>query len=245
VEGCQQAVTSGGAVTEDQVSGLLTAEVIITIDHRFHHISVADFGPNYFATVSRKGDFKSHVAHDRRHKGCVTKPVFLQHVQATDGEDLVTVNNVAFVVNENKSVGITIKGDSKVSLVKHHFFAKLLRVQCAAMFVYVDAIWVNSEHENLRAKLCKNLWCHAVGGAIRAINDQSKAIQSQVLRELFFQKNSVLSDGVIDPFSRANVCTVNGVIFQVVTFKQCLKFILVVVRKFVAVPTKKDCAMQK
>ena len=53
----------------------------------------------------------------------------------------ITINNLSFFINNNNSIGITIKSNSNISTCFNNFLSQKFRRSCTTVSIDIKTIW--------------------------------------------------------------------------------------------------------
>ena len=130
---CRQDPVAGRrTVAEDQVTRLLAAEVVVAAQHFFHDVTVANSGAFELCADALEGDLEAHIAHDGTDDRVFAQFALTHHLDGTDRQDFVAVDDLASVIDDHQAVGVTVEGNADVGFVEFDLIGKLLRVESPA-----------------------------------------------------------------------------------------------------------------
>ena len=149
----ETAVAGGVVVQKDQVPRLLAAQVVPALAHTFHHVAVADGGPQDLDAVFAESDVEPHVAHHRCHHGAGRQPPGAFHLDGAHGQHLVAVHQPALLVDQHRPVGIAVQAHGQVRAVLQKRRPGLLGVHRATVQVDVGAVGLHRYRNDLGPEL--------------------------------------------------------------------------------------------
>ena len=91
----QQAVAGGGEIGQDQVAGLLAADVQSMRPHVLGHVTVADLGPMQRQPTRAEETFQSQIGHHGGDDAIAAQLSRLLPGTADQPEDLVAIDDLA------------------------------------------------------------------------------------------------------------------------------------------------------
>ena len=116
----EDALTGGGILGEDDMTGLLAAQTAAVLHHIFVNIFVTDFGFGIFDTQFVKCLVQTEVAHNRSDNGIHQQLATFLHIPAVDVKNMVSGDNIALFVHAQAAVSIAVVGKADIQSVIHH-----------------------------------------------------------------------------------------------------------------------------
>ena len=148
---------------------LFAANQMTVFQHILQDIAVAHAG--FFHVDARLlGKFKeADVAHHRYDRGVVGKSALLLHPLGKDGDELISIHQLAVFIHSKASVGIPVKGNAYIIAIFLDILAQRCDVGGTAVFVDVDAVRPVVEDGHLCTELAENFSCGGTGTAVGAV----------------------------------------------------------------------------
>ena len=134
------AVAGSGIIQEDQVAGLLTAQIEAAFQHTLQHIAVTNIGAFQRDSPFARKAVEPQVGHDCCHDRILLQLAAFLHCSAADGHNHVTVHHMTLFIQDNAAVRIAVKGDAQIKVSVHNGVGQGLHVGRAAAVVDVHAI---------------------------------------------------------------------------------------------------------
>ena len=97
------------------MTALFAAEIQISRNHFFDHVTIAHFRANDFAAACSKRFVETEVAHDRCDQRVVAELIRFQKVERGDRENLVAIDDLAIFIAKKDAIGIAVVSDSDIS----------------------------------------------------------------------------------------------------------------------------------
>ncbi|MFM1941937.1 MAG: hypothetical protein RI897_919 [Verrucomicrobiota bacterium] len=204
LEGTDQAVAGGGVVTEDHVSALFAAEVVIRLQHFIDDVLVADRGADDLSACFIDDSIESGVAHDCGNQGFFAKGSFPQHFQSTDGHDVVAIDELSGFIAEEDAIGVAVVGDAEVGAMFPDFLGHEAWVHGAAVLVDIGSIGCVPVDEDFCSEFTEDAGGGFVGGPVGAIDDDAHTVESHSAGEGTLGELDIAAECVIDPHGLAD-----------------------------------------
>ena len=112
----------------NNVAGLFAAQHIVGGAHFFEHVTVADCGLNRLNTFVTHRENQTKVRHHGHDKGVSLELATLTRIHRERAHDLVTVDQIAFSIDCQATVCVTIVSDTEVCLVLDDGLLQAFRV---------------------------------------------------------------------------------------------------------------------
>ena len=186
-------------VEEDDVAGLLAAEVVSFFEHLLHDIPVADLSPHHAAAGVLNGLFEARIAHYGGDERVFVQRPLPEHRDGAYREHAVSVDHIAPLVHRYAPVPVPVEREPYIGAGVFHGFAHLIGIQGAAVVVDVLAVRLYGYRYHLRAELVEYRRRHAVGRAVGAVHRYLEPVEGKLLRERGLREDHVPAYGVIDP----------------------------------------------
>ena len=143
---------------------LLAAEQGFALAQRLEHVAVTDVRDDDLDSVLAHQLVEAEVRH-HRHRDEVDAEVEREH-----GEDLVSVDRVAFRVHREHAVAVTVEGDPEVVPARRHRALEEGEIGCAAADVDVRAVRIRGDRRHLGTELLEGLRRDSRVRAVRAVD---------------------------------------------------------------------------
>ena len=114
LQGRHEPVARGGIVGQDDVPGLLAADVEAVLAHVLQHVAVADRGAHHRQAEPLDVAFEPEVRHHRGDEAALAEPPVLHPALGDDGHQLVAVDDLALLVHHQQPVGVAVERDADV-----------------------------------------------------------------------------------------------------------------------------------
>ena len=192
----EDAVTSGGELAHDDVTGLLAAKREPVRIHRLKDVAVTDLGLVDVNVVLTHRQDEAEVAHDRRDDGVGGQAMVLLQSQGEDGDDVVAVDDVAIVVDGQAAVGIAVEGQAHIGPDLDNLGLQLLRVSGTAALVDIEAVRLVVDRDDLRTLGLEGGRGGVVGGTVGGVEDDLQTLEGVLLSQGTHQVVDVGVDGL-------------------------------------------------
>ena len=187
------------------MSGWFAADIHALGAHRLNHITIADFGPLQDEVLTRQELFQPHVRHDRRDDAAAFQGVAPFQKRGDQGEDLVAIDDPAFLVADDHPIRVAVKRNADVGPILKDGVLQFLRRRRAAFPIDVEAVRLDANRFNFGAEFPKHRWSDLIGGAIGAIDDHAQSLEREPARECVLREFDVSRRGVFDPLYAAEI----------------------------------------
>ena len=195
----QDPVAGRGVIEEDDVPGLLAAEVVSARAHLVDDIPVADRRADHPPSCSADRAVEPEVAHHGRDEGIVPQRPLPEHPRRAKRHHGVAVDNRPPLVYQDHAVRVPVEADADVSPGLDDLVRRDLRVERSAAQVDVAAVGRGPDRFDLRAELAEDERRGLVRGAVSAVHDHPDAVERQVPRERVLELDDVSAQGVVNP----------------------------------------------
>ncbi len=119
-----------------------------------------------------------------------------QRFTGDDIHDLVTVDLIAFVVDHDHAVAVTVQRDTQIGFFRDHARLQGADVGSADFFIDVNAVWLTTDGNNIGAQLTQYVWRNVIRRTVSAIHHNFKLAQAQFIREGAFAKLDIATGGI-------------------------------------------------
>ncbi len=203
LERCHQPVAGGRVVGQDDVAGLLAAEVVAVEAHVLQHVAVADGGAGQRQADGGEVALQPEVGHQRRHDAGLAELAVLLPVGGDRRHQLVAVDDPAGLVDDQHAVGVSVERDADVGAHLPHLPHQGVRRGGADAAVDVEAVRLDADGEHLGAEFPQGFGRDAVGGAVGAVDHDAQPVERQVARQGHLGELDVARDRVVDALGAA------------------------------------------
>ena len=182
---------------------LLAAQVVAAAAHLLDDVAIADLGADEVEPHLLESALQPEVAHHRRHDGPAAEGVAFGHVPGTEGEHGVAVDHLAAFRDEHDPVGVAVDGDAHVGAELPHLGGDAVRRRRAAGLVDVAPVRLDADGKHLGPQLLEDRRPDLVGGAVRAVEHDTQAVQGEIQREGLLQEHDVATARIVDAVGAA------------------------------------------
>ena len=109
-----QAIAGPRIVGQDDVAGLLAADVAAAVEHLLQHIAVADICPEQCQAQVTQVVFQPQVRHHSRNDAAAGEAIVFMPIAGHQAHQLVTVEQRARLVADEYAVGVAVEGNAEV-----------------------------------------------------------------------------------------------------------------------------------
>ena len=125
---------------------------------------------------------EAEIGHHGDHHGVAGQLAGPLELRREHGEDLVAVERLAVAVHRQAAVGVAVEGEARVGAVLDDRRRQRLQVSGADARVDVVAVGRGADRDDLGAGPAQGARADAVGGAVRAVHDDSQPLQRRMAR---------------------------------------------------------------
>ena len=162
---------------------LLAADIEAVLAHVLHDMAIADRRARHREAQPLEIALEPEVRHHGGDDAAAGQLTAAMPALGDHGHDLVTVDDVALLVDNDNAVGITVEADADVGAHFAHLGAQRLRVGRAALLVDVEAVGLDAHLDDLGPKLPEHVGRHLIAGPVRAIDHDAQAVEADVARQ--------------------------------------------------------------
>ncbi len=113
-QGREDPVPGGRVVGEQQVTRLLAAQVGAQALHLLVHVAVADLRLHHLDAGGAERLVEPEIGHDRGDHGVDLQALAAGHVTRRDGQHVVTVADLAGVIDRDQPIAVAVEGEPEV-----------------------------------------------------------------------------------------------------------------------------------
>ena len=124
-----QAVAGGGEVGQDDVAGLLAADIEAVLAHMLADIAVADRRARQRQAVAAEIALQAEIGHDGGDDAVPAQPPVLVPGGGDHRHQLVAVDDAALLVDEDDAVGVAVERDAEIGAHLVHLARQRLRAR--------------------------------------------------------------------------------------------------------------------
>ena len=158
---------------DNDVAGLLATKREVPTVELLENVTVAHCGLLQCNAFALHGEGKSQIAHDRGYERVVAQVVLGLHAAGQDRHNLVTVDDVAFSVDGEAAVRITVVCHAKISTVFDDGCLDLVHMSGTGAIVNVESVRLVVDRHNL-----------GTGGLVRLRGDLGRRTVRTVYNDL-------------------------------------------------------------
>ena len=140
LKGGYQAVTRGSVIAEDHVAALLSADGKVSGPHRLDHVTISHRRADDLPAAGGDHFIQAQIAHHRGHESLAGQRSPPERIESRHGKEFIPVQNFPPLIAKKQTIGISVMGDSDVSLRLLHEAADLLGMGAPARPVDVHAV---------------------------------------------------------------------------------------------------------
>ncbi len=174
---CRKDSISGRRMlTENDMSGLLSAEHISVGNHRLIDILIADRGHTYLNALALHRFEQSHVGHDRgNHRIILQTATFLQ-ILPTYIQDIIPVHFHTVLIHGNTPIRISVKRKSAIQILLPDKSLQIPDMCRSTSHIDVGTIRLIANHICFGAKRIKHTLCNIKRTSVGAIQPHAHTI---------------------------------------------------------------------
>lgn len=181
--GSEQAIAGGAVFQKNDVAGLFAADDVAAAKHFFKNVAVADGGAGKRDAFASQNAFEAEI----RHGGgddAITLELVLGFEVTSDGEEnAVTIDDFPRFTDEEGAIGIAVKGDAELGAFRDDALLQAFEMKRTTACIDIAAVGRDAHRDDVRAKRAEELRAEFVCGAIRAIQNDSKAGKPCALKD--------------------------------------------------------------
>ena len=167
-------VAGSRIIEENDVAGLLSAEVLAIFEHAFKDIPVSDSGALHIQPAAGSIFVEAEVGHNGSYYCAAFQAAAPHHIDAADGHDLVAIYYSALFIYDYAPVGVAIERYADIESTRGHYAAQALRRGGTAAVVYIHPIGVVIYNFELYRKAAEYVVYRSVRRPVRTIYDYSE-----------------------------------------------------------------------
>ena len=142
------------------MAALLAAEGVALRPHLLEDVAIADGSRHDVDAVVLHRDAEAEVGHHCRDHGVARERASVAHAQGEDGQDLVAVDDIAFRVDREATIRVTIMRDADVGSMLDNGRDEVVQVSAAAALIDVEAVRRRMDGHHARARAAHGLGRH-------------------------------------------------------------------------------------
>ena len=177
LKGGNNAVAGRAEIAQHDVSGLLAPDIETAGPHFGDHVAISNLRPREFQIETLQIPLKTGIRHDGAHHAAASQIACLRPGTRNQRQDLVAVDQIAFFVGHDDAVRIAVERDAEIRAALSNLALHRFGEGRTAFVIDVHAVRLGPDFNDLRTKLPQNERRDLVGGAVRAIDDDSQAVQ--------------------------------------------------------------------
>ena len=163
-------------IEEQQMAGLLAADVRAAPLHLLVHVAVADLRLDDPDAGRGERFVEPEVRHHGRHHHVAREPLRAREVTRGDRERVVAVADLPGVVDRDEPIAVAVEREADRGAAGAHLVLELLGVERAEAGVDVDAVRPCADRQHPGAEPAEHARRHAVGRAVGAVErDRDRA----------------------------------------------------------------------
>ena len=178
LRGGDESVTGGGKVAEDDVTGLLAADIMTVGPHILKDIAVTDAGDFYLYTGLLQCLMEADIGHDGAYYGIVFQGSGCLHSQGADDEDVVAVEDIALFIYAEAAVSIAVVGNTDIGTVFLDSRLQTLQMGGAAAVVDIYSVRSFAYYFQRAAQLLQQTRHYSTGCAVGTVKDYTEAVKT-------------------------------------------------------------------
>ena len=141
---------------------------------------------------------QAEIAHDGGDQRIVAQLAGAQKIDSGNGEDFVTIDNLAVVVAEQDAIGIAVVSDADIGVAQLHGALNFLRVRAAATVVNIHAVRLIVNNGDIGAELAQDARRRFVSGAVGHIDSDTHFFERHFSGETRLGEFNVAAKRVVD-----------------------------------------------
>ena len=170
-------------LTENDMSGLLSAEHISVGNHRLIDILIANRGHTYLDALALHRFEQSHVGHDRgNHRIILQTATFLQ-ILPTDIQDIIPVYFHAVLIHGNTPVSISVKRKSAIQILLPDKSLQILDMCRSTSHIDVGTVRLIANHICFGTKRIKHTLCNIKRTSVGTIQPHASSCSDYLDKE--------------------------------------------------------------
>src|SRR3990167_6764134 len=217
---------------------LLPAEVAAPRPHCLYHVSVSDLGPEEIHALAPYEIFERHVAHERRNDRIPPELPALYHLVGAYRYNLISVYDLTLFVAKYDPVRVPVERDPQVGARFEHLVSEQLRIERAAFGVYIPAVRIDSDCNDVRTQLFEYYRRDLVRGPVRAVEDYLYTFEGHIARERILREDHVPPRGVFYPVGLPDIIGRGAHVLSPAVLYHLLEFQLLLVGELETVPVE-------
>ena len=127
-------------IAEDHVAALLSADGKVSGPHRLDHVTIPHRCADDLPAAGVDHFIQAQIAHHRGHKGLASQRSPPERIESRHGKEFIPVQNFPPLITKKQTIGISVMGDSDVSLRLPYEATDLLGMGAPALPIDVHAV---------------------------------------------------------------------------------------------------------
>ena len=144
------------------------------------HIAVAHRGARQLQAQPAQIAVQPDIRHHRADHAAALELLAFRPAFGDQGQDLVAVDDAAFLVGHHHAVGVAIERDAEIGAHLAHLGAHRLGRGRAAIQIDVEAVGRDAHRHDIGAQFPQHFRRDLVGGAIGAIDHDAHAVEPRL-----------------------------------------------------------------
>src|SRR5271170_8004357 len=183
LQGGHQTVAGRRIVRQDDMSGLLAPDVIAELPHPLEDIAIANRRALQSKSDAGEMALQRKIGHDRGDDARLRQPPVGQPTLGHHGHELIAVDDVTLFVDDQHTIGVAVQRNADVGAHLPHLMDESARLSGTDFAVDIEAIGLDADRKDLRAKLPQRLGRDLVSCAVGAVDDDAQSFQREISRQ--------------------------------------------------------------
>src|SRR3569623_1339028 len=186
------------------MAGRFTAEPPAVFTQHFQHMAIADRGALEIDAERAHRLLEAEVAHYRAYHRAA-QVAGLEPRFGDDVQQLVTVDDFAFVIDHDHAVAVAVKSNAKVGAVFEHRHLRRFGMSGTAVVIDVEAVRLDTDGDHRGTEFLEHAGRDVIGGPVRAVDHDLQTAKFHDGRDAALAEFDIAAGGVADAFGLAEV----------------------------------------
>jgi len=176
-DGGEQAVTGGAVIEKDNVARLFAAKDVAAAEHFFQDVAIADGGAREGDIFAREDTFEAEIRHGSSDDAIAGELADGLQVAGRGEKNAIAVDDLAGFADEESAVGVAVESDTELGFFGDNAFLQSLQIQGTTVGVDIAAVGLDAHGDHIGTEAAEECRAEFVGGAIGAIENDTKTSQ--------------------------------------------------------------------
>ena len=191
--GGEKAVAGRTVFQKDDVAGLLAADDVAGAQHFLENVAIADRGAGECDSLTGEDALKTEIGHGCGDNAIALELILRFEVARNGKKNAVAVDDFSCFADEESAVGVAVECDTELGALGGHALLQTFKMKRAAAGVDVAAVRRHTHRDDIGSERAEKLGTEFIGGAIGAVQKDSKARQFSSREDAAAKKLEIFS----------------------------------------------------